>query len=124
MPKNFYPHMSVEEREIFSLGLAQGYSLRTMARGLHSRRSPTLLDPWLWHDVQAGLRRGCPPNRLPGVSGTSILRTCGSISLRRRSPWRCICCHPLRSALLITPQEIFAQLRHHSLHLETFNSIA
>ena len=31
MSKNIYTHMSVEERETLSLGLAQGYSLRTMA---------------------------------------------------------------------------------------------
>jgi transposase, IS30 family len=31
MPKKYYTHMRVEERETLSLGLAQGYSLRTMA---------------------------------------------------------------------------------------------
>ena len=34
MPKQCYTHMSIEERETLSLGLAQGYSLRTMARVL------------------------------------------------------------------------------------------
>jgi IS30 family transposase len=31
MKKKSYTHLSVEEREIVSLGLAQGHSLRTMA---------------------------------------------------------------------------------------------
>ena len=30
MPKKCYIHMSVEERETLSLGLAQGHSVRTM----------------------------------------------------------------------------------------------
>ena len=34
MPNQCYTHMSIEERETLSLGLAQGYSLRTMARVL------------------------------------------------------------------------------------------
>ena len=34
MPKQCYTHMRIEERETLSLGLAQGYSLRTMARVL------------------------------------------------------------------------------------------
>ena len=100
MPKNCYTHMSVEERETLSLGLAQGQSLRTMARVLkrapstvsreharnargnsyracmaqslaaararQPRRPRKLLDPWLWHYVQAGLRRGCSPEQIVG----------------------------------------------------------
>ena len=31
MPKKSYPHLSAEDRETLSLGLAQGHSLRTMA---------------------------------------------------------------------------------------------
>ena len=34
MRKQCYTHLSIEERETLSLGLAQGYSLRTMARVL------------------------------------------------------------------------------------------
>lgn len=39
MPKTCYTHMTVEERETLSLGLAQGRSLRTMATVL--RRAPS-----------------------------------------------------------------------------------
>ena len=41
MKKKSYTHMSVEERETLSLGLSQGYSLRTMATVLG--RSPSTL---------------------------------------------------------------------------------
>ena len=34
MPKNCYTHLSVDERETLSLGLAHSYSMRTMARVL------------------------------------------------------------------------------------------
>mgnify|MGYP003403924281 FL=1 len=41
MPKKSYRHMSAEERETVSLGLAQGHSLRTMAAVLG--RAPSTL---------------------------------------------------------------------------------
>ena len=41
MPKNCYPHLSAEDRETVSLGLAQGHSLRRMARVVG--RSPSTL---------------------------------------------------------------------------------
>lgn len=41
MPKTCYTHMSVEERETLSWGLAHGDSLRTMATVL--RRAPSTL---------------------------------------------------------------------------------
>ena len=40
MPKKSYRHMSAEERETVSLGLAQGHSLRTMAAVLGRAPAP------------------------------------------------------------------------------------
>jgi len=40
MRKQCYEHLSIEERDTLSLGLAQGYSLRTMARVLGRAPSP------------------------------------------------------------------------------------
>jgi IS30 family transposase len=41
MPTNCYTHLSAEDRETLSLGLAQGHSLRRMARVLG--RSPSTI---------------------------------------------------------------------------------
>ena len=63
-----YRHMSAEERETLSLGLAHGYSLRTMASAwAHQPRRPRKLwDPWLWQSVQTHLAQGCSPEQIAG----------------------------------------------------------
>lgn len=52
-----YTHMSVEERETLSLGLAQGYSLRTMATVL--RRAPSTLSREYARNTPRGPYRAC-----------------------------------------------------------------
>ena len=42
MPKNCYTHLSVDERETLRLGMAHGYSMRTMARVV--KRAPSTVN--------------------------------------------------------------------------------
>lgn len=73
MPTRPYRHMSAEERETLSLGLAHGHSLRTMARVL-GRAPSTLSREWarnstrgrpylacMAHTLATG--RACQPRR-------------------------------------------------------------
>jgi len=93
MHTNSYRHLTAEERETLSLGLAHGQSLRAMARILgrapstlsrevarntirgrpyractaqHPRRARKLLDPWLWQHVTTQLTQGCSPEQIAG----------------------------------------------------------
>ena len=73
MPTRPYRHMSAEERETLSVGLAHGHSLRTMAKVLgrapstgQPRRPRKLLDPWLWQYVRTHLIEGCSPEQIAG----------------------------------------------------------
>jgi len=88
-----YCHLSAEERETLSLGLARGHSLRTMAtvlrraapstvsceharyractaqtlaaaRARQPRRPHKLLDPWLWQYVRTHLAEGGSPEQI------------------------------------------------------------
>ena len=143
MPTTCYTHMSVDERETLILGLAQGHSLREMstvlgwpsnmvsheharnaARGrpyrvctAHTRRRPrTLVDPWLGRYVRTLLVWGYSPASIAGR-----LRREGPHDVRTHRSAETIYVGlyvmprgGLRSALLVTPLEVFTQLHHHS----------
>ena len=149
MTTRCYTHLSAEDRETLSLGLARGHSLRTMAtvlrrapstvsreharnavrgpyractaqtlaaaRACQPRRPRKLLDPWLWQYVRTQLAEGCSPEQIAGrlkraypqdmekqLSAETIY--VGLYVMPRRG---------LRSALLVTPLEVFTQLHHH-----------
>ena len=54
MPKHGYTHLSAEDRDTGSLGLAPGHSLRTMARILG--RAPSTVS----REYARNTTRGCP----------------------------------------------------------------
>ncbi|CUS34835.1 transposase (fragment) [Candidatus Nitrospira nitrosa] len=54
MSKHCYAQLTDTDRETLSLGLAQGQSLRTMAR------------IWLWQYVRTQLTAGCSPEQIAG----------------------------------------------------------
>ena len=62
MRTNGYTHMSIEERETLSLGLAQGYSLRTMARVLG--RAPSTVSRESTRNARGHPYRACRAQRL------------------------------------------------------------
>ena len=63
MRTNGYTHLSVDERETLSLGLAQGYSVRTMATVL--RRAPSTVSREQARNVARGHPyRACTAQRL------------------------------------------------------------
>lgn len=62
MRTNGYTHMSIEERETLSLGLAQGYSLRTMATVLG--RAPSTVSREHARNARGHPYRACPAQRL------------------------------------------------------------
>ena len=57
MPKTCYTHMSIEERDTPSLGLAQGHSLRTMATVLG--RAPSSVSREYARNTMRGSYRAC-----------------------------------------------------------------
>ena len=62
MSNNCYRHMSAEERETLSLGLAQGQSLRTMATVLG--RAPSTVSRELARNARGHPYRACPAQSL------------------------------------------------------------
>ena len=62
MRTNGYTHMSIEERETLSLGLAQGQSLRTMATVLG--RAPSTVSRELARNARGHPYRACPAQSL------------------------------------------------------------
>jgi IS30 family transposase len=62
MRKPCYTHLSIEERETLSLGLAQGYSLRTMARVLG--RAPSTVSREYARNARGHPYRACTAQRL------------------------------------------------------------
>lgn len=62
MRKHCYTHMSIEERETLSLGLAQGYSLRTMASVLG--RAPSTVSRESVRNARGHPYRACTAQRL------------------------------------------------------------
>ena len=57
MPTRYYRHMSAEERETLSLGLARGHSLRTMAWVLG--RAPSTVSREHTRNAMSGPYRAC-----------------------------------------------------------------
>ena len=87
MPKHCYSHLSAEDRETLSLGLAHGHSLRMMARVL--RRSPRTVSRESARNTTRGRPyRACTAQTLAGSPGLSAAATranswipgCGSMS--------------------------------------------
>ena len=77
MTKRCYTHLSAEDRETLSLGLARHttrgrpYRASTAqsqaaARARQPRRPRTLLDPWRWQYVRMQLAEGCSPEQIAG----------------------------------------------------------
>ena len=62
MRKQCYTHLSIEEREALSLGLAQGYSLRTMARVLG--RAPSNVSRESTRNARGHPYQACTAQRL------------------------------------------------------------
>ena len=62
MPQQCYTHMSIEERDTLSLGLAQGYSLRTMARVLG--RAPSTVSRESARNARGHPYRACTAQHL------------------------------------------------------------
>jgi hypothetical protein len=114
MAKQCYTHLSVEDRETLSLGLAHGHSLRTMASILGRApsavsREHTLASARVRHDGRANSwipgcgstsgriwPRAARPSRLPGVSNARILTTCANSCRPRPSIWACMCYNAAR----------------------------
>ena len=92
MPQRSSRHMSAEDRETLSLGLAHGHSLRTMARMLGRAPAHSWI-PGCGRMCGSIWRRATRPNRLPDVSNVRILTTCGNTSRPKPSMWACLCCH-------------------------------
>ena len=65
MPQQCYTHMSIEERETLSLGLAQGFSLRAMARVLG--RPPSTVSRESARNARGHPYRACTAQHLATV---------------------------------------------------------
>ena len=72
MKKKSYTHMSVEERETLSLGLAQGHSLRTMATMLG--RAPSTIS-------RESARNAAKGHPYRGATAAAAAQTPGSLAV-------------------------------------------
>jgi len=73
MPKRYYVHMSIEERETLSLGLAQGQSLRTRARVLG--RAPSTVSRESARNARGHPYRACTAQHLAATRARQPRRT-------------------------------------------------
>jgi IS30 family transposase len=80
MPKQCYTHLRIEERETLSLGLAQGYSLRTMARVLG--RAPSTVARESARNARGHPYRACTAQHLATVRARQPRR-----SRKLLDPW-------------------------------------
>ena len=80
MPKRSYRHMSAEERETLSLGLAHGHSLRTMASVLG--RAPSTVSRELTRNAVQGPYRACTAHTLASARARQPRR-----SRKLLDPW-------------------------------------
>ena len=74
MPQQCYSHMSIEERETLSLGLAQGVSLRAMARVLG--RAPSTVSREHARNARDHPYRACRAQRLAAARARQPRRSC------------------------------------------------
>ena len=74
MPQQCYSHMSIEERETLSLGLAQGVSLRAMARVLG--RAPSTVSREHARNARDHPYRACRAQRLAAARARQPRRPC------------------------------------------------
>ena len=81
MPNQCYTHMSIEERETLSLGLAQGYSLRTMARVLG--RAPSTVSRESARNARGHPYRACTAQHLAAARARQPRRPCKLLDLWR-----------------------------------------
>ena len=83
-----YTHLSAEERETLSLGLAHGQSLRTMATVLG--RAPSTLSREAARRTHLG--QGCSPEQIAGRLQRAYPDDMGKQFWPRPSMWSCMCC--------------------------------
>lgn len=85
MPKICYTHLGAEDREILSLGLAHGHSLRTMASVLERAPSTVSLEP-ARNASRDRPYRACTAQTLAVARARQPRRS-------RKLVDRCMCCH-------------------------------
>jgi IS30 family transposase len=104
MPKQCYTHMSIEERETLSLGLAQGYSLRTMARVLG--RAPITVSRESARNARGHPYRACTAQRLAAARARQPRR---ARKLLDPWLWQYVRTHLVQGC---SPEQIAWRLRH------------
>ena len=104
MSKKCYRHMSIDERETLSLGLAQGQSLRTMARVL--RRAPSTLSREHARNARGHPYRACTAQRLAATRARQPRR---SRKLLDPWLWQYVRAHLVQG---YSPEQIAGRLRH------------
>ena len=104
MPTKCYTHMSVEERETLSLGLAQGYSLRAMATVLG--RALSTVSREAARNARGSPYRACTAQRLAAARARQPRRQRTLLD-----PWLW---HYVRTHLVqgCSPEQIAGRLRH------------
>ena len=104
MSKNCYTHMSAEERETLSVGLAQGLPLRVMARVLG--RAPSTVSREYTRNARGGPYRACTAQRLAAARARQPRR-----SRKLLDPWLW---QYVRTQLGqgYSPEQIAGRLRH------------
>ena len=104
MSKKCYRHMSIDERETQSLGLAQGQSLRTMARVLG--RAPSTVSRESARNARGHPYRACTAQRLAAARARQPRR---SRKLLDPWLWQYVRTHLLQGC---SPEQIAGRLRH------------
>ena len=104
MPKNCYTHMSVEERETLSLGLAQGYSLRAMATVLG--RALSTVSREAARNARGSPYRACTAQRLAAARARQPRR---QRKLLDPWLWQYVRTHLVQGC---SPEQIAGRLRH------------